>query len=62
MQAFADSSMLPNALGEVLGAGVLTMGIIFQYDELLDFTNNRLDHSVIVASLYAFGRALTYKS
>jgi len=46
----------------VIGTAVLTMGIIFQYDVILDFTNNRLEHSIIIAAMYAFGRAFTYTS
>lgn len=62
LYALPGRELFGDAVGEVLGTFVLTIGIIFQYDELLDFTNNRLEHSIIISSMYAFGRVFTYKS
>ena len=62
LYALRGNALFGDSFGEILGSFVLTLGIIFQYDELLDFTNNRLEHSIIIGSLFAFARTLTYKS
>jgi glycerol uptake facilitator-like aquaporin len=62
LETSLSTSLIADCFGEILGSAILTVGIIFQYDELLDFTNNRLEHSIIIGSLYAFGRTLAYKS
>ena len=62
LYALKDRALWGDSFGEILGSFILTLGIIFQYDELLDYTNNRLEHSIIIGSLYAFARTLTYTS
>ncbi|CAD8148008.1 unnamed protein product [Paramecium pentaurelia] len=47
-------------IGEILGSLILCAGFIFQYDELMDFSSDRLEHSIIISALYSVGRTLSY--
>ncbi|CAD8159941.1 unnamed protein product [Paramecium octaurelia] len=47
-------------IGEILGSLILTAGFLFQYDDLMDFTSDRLEHSLIISGLYGVGRTLSY--
>lgn len=51
-----------DAFGEIVGSSILALGVLLQYDELLDFSKDRLETGLIVGGLYGFGRILAYKS
>ncbi|CAD8151292.1 unnamed protein product [Paramecium pentaurelia] len=47
-------------LEEIFGSLILCAGFLFQYDDLMGLSSNRLEHSIIINSLYCVGRTLSY--
>ncbi|CAK62482.1 unnamed protein product (macronuclear) [Paramecium tetraurelia] len=46
--------------GEIFGSLILCAGFIFQYDDLMGLSSDRLEHSIIISALYCVGRTLSY--